>query len=179
MAVALVIALRLVVPLSILRWPIGGALVSMALDAVDVVLVDAFARILGEPGEFGPLYPQIDKWLDLWYLSLEAWVVRRWPEPLLRRTAWTLFAWRVIGVVLFELTAIRPLLLAFPNLFENVYLYVAIVRRYAPRYLPRSLGMVLLLLVILLIPKLIQEWILHWDQLHPWLWLRSILFGTG
>ena len=37
---AAVVALRLVVPLSILRWPLSAGLASAALDAADVVLVD-------------------------------------------------------------------------------------------------------------------------------------------
>jgi len=105
MAALIVIGLRLLVPLSILRWPLAGALASMLLDAVDVILVDAIASVLGQPGEFGPLYAQIDKWLDLWYLSLELVVTRRWREPLVRRAAAGLFTWRLIGVILFEITA--------------------------------------------------------------------------
>jgi hypothetical protein len=31
----------------------------------------------------------------------------------------------------------------------------------------------LIALVALLVPKLVQEWVLHWEQLHPWQWLRS------
>ena len=87
MAVLIVIALRLFVPLTILRWPLAGALASMVLDGADVILVDAFASLLGQPGEFGPVYAQIDKVLDLWYLSLELVVVRRWTETLVRRAA--------------------------------------------------------------------------------------------
>src|ERR1700675_4948769 len=119
MAVIIVIALRLVVPLSILRWPLAGGLLSMLLDAIDVILVDAIASVLGEPGEFGPFYAQIDKWLDLWYLSLELVVPRRWSETLIRRAAMGLFVWRLVGVILFEVTASHPLLFVFPNLFEN------------------------------------------------------------
>ena len=72
MAVAIVIALRLVLPLSILRWPLAGGLLAMLIDAADVVLVEALAPVLGESPEFGPAYAQIDKVLDLWYLSLGA-----------------------------------------------------------------------------------------------------------
>ena len=173
MAVLIVIALRLLVPLSILRWPLAGVLVSMVLDAVDVVLVDVIASVLGEPGEFGPFYAQIDKWLDLWYLSLELVVVRRWTEPLVRRAATVLFAWRLIGVILFEITGSHPLLFVFPNLFENLYLYVLIVRRFAPRLEPRTGPQLALVLVLLFIPKAVQEYILHWEELHPWQWLRD------
>ena len=173
MAALIVIGLRLLVPLSILRWPLAGALASMLLDAVDVILVDAIASVLGQPGEFGPLYAQIDKWLDLWYLSLELVVTRRWREPLVRRAAAGLFAWRLIGVILFEITASHPLLFTFPNLFENFYLYVLIVRRVAPRLEPRTRLQLAAVLAVLLIPKLVQEYVLHVEELHPWQWLRE------
>jgi hypothetical protein len=175
MAVIIVIALRLVVPLSILRWPLAGGLLSMVLDTIDVVLVDAIASVLGEPGEFGPFYAQIDKWLDLWYLSLELVVVRRWTEPLVRRAATALFAWRLIGVILFEITASHPLLFVFPNLFENLFLYVLIVRRFAPKLEPRTVPQLLLVLLVLFIPKAVQEYILHVEELHPWQWLRETI----
>ena len=178
MAAAIVIALRVVVPFSILRWPIGGALASMLLDAVDVVLVDALARAFGEPLEFGAFYSQIDKWLDTWYLGIEAFVAWRWPESMLRRVALALFAWRLVGVILFEATGTRELLLVFPNLFENFYLFVVIARRFAPRFLPRTWPQLGLVLVLLWIPKIVQEWVLHWEQLHPWQWLRETFFGV-
>jgi hypothetical protein len=30
-----------------------------------------------------------------------------------------------------------------------------------------------LVLVVLFIPKAIQEYVLHWEELHPWQWLRE------
>jgi hypothetical protein len=84
----------------------------------------------------------------------------------------------LLGVLLFEATAIRPLLVVFPNLFENFYLYVLITKRWAPRLVPRSLAQLLVVLVVLYIPKAIQEWVLHFEELHPWQWLRSTLFGV-
>ncbi len=173
MAPILVVAIRLLVPLSILRWPLGGALASMLVDMLDVVLVDTFARLLGEPPEFGPVYAELDKWLDLYYLTIEAYVASRWTEPLLRWTALALFAWRVVGVVAFSVTAIPETLFIFPNLFENLYLYVLIARRFAPRLIPRTAAQMLVLLLILYIPKAVQEWLLHWEEAHPWQWLRD------
>ena len=55
MAAFLVIAIRIVIPLTILRWPLAGGLIAVVVDAVDVALVDAFATLLGEPPEFGPM----------------------------------------------------------------------------------------------------------------------------
>ena len=173
MAIAIVIALRLALPLSILRWPLAGGVLALLLDAADVILVDFLARLLGEPGEFGPYYAQIDKWLDTYYLTLELIVTRRWADPMLRETAGLLYVWRLAGVIAFEVTGYRPLLLIFPNLFENFYLYVLVVTRWFPRLLPRSRTQVLLVLGILLVPKLIQEWVLHWEEMHPWQWFRN------
>lgn len=171
----IVIALRLILPLTILRWPLAGGILALVIDALDVVMVDAIAGALGQPPEFGPFYAQIDKWLDLYYLGLELVVVRRWPELRPRQAATILFAWRLVGVLLFEITAYRPLLLVFPNLFENVYLYVLVVRRWVPRLMPRTAAQTLLVCAILLVPKLVQEWVLHWEELHPWQWLRETL----
>lgn len=177
MAAFIVITLRVGLPLTILRWPLAGGLLAMLIDALDVVLVDAIAGVLGEPGEFGPLYAQIDKWLDIYYLTLELVVVRRWEEVLPRGAATILFVWRLAGVIAFEITADRQLLLVFPNLFENLYLYTLIVRRWFPALMPRTVIQVLAVLAALLVPKLIQEWVLHWEQLHPWQWLRDQVLG--
>jgi hypothetical protein len=172
MAVLIVVALRLGLPLTILRWPLAGGILSLVVDALDVVLVDALASAFGEPPEFGPFYAQIDKWLDTYYLALEVVVARRWTEVLPRRTAYALFGWRLLGVVLFEITAWRPLLVAFPNLFENFYLYILVARRWLPRLVPRTLLQTLVVCAVLLVPKLVQEWVLHWEELHPWQWFR-------
>ena len=145
----------------------------MALDAFDVVLVDAIAYTIGEPSEFGPFYAQTDKYFDTYYLSLEFIVVRRWPETLPRRVATGLFLWRLIGVAAFELTGQRSLLLVFPNLFENFFLYLLIVRRWVPALMPRTVPQVVAVVVVLLVPKLIQEWLLHVEQVHPWFWFRQ------
>jgi len=172
-AAMIVIALRLVLPLTILRWPLAGGILALVIDAFDVVLVDALAQLLGEPAEFGPAYAQIDKWLDTYYLGLEVIVVQRWPQPMLRSAATLLFVWRLAGVIAFEITGNRPLLVVFPNLFENFYLYVLIATRWFPRFLPRNTPQLLLVLAVLMIPKAVQEWVLHYEELHPWQWFRN------
>jgi hypothetical protein len=174
----IVVALRLVVPLSILRWPLAGGIAAMLIDALDVVLVDFFAGALGEPLGFGTVYPFLDKWLDTYYLTLELIVSRRWPEMVPRRAVAILYAWRLAGVVAFEVTGIRPLLLVFPNLFENVFLYVLVVRRWFPRLMPRTAAQAVLVSAILLVPKEIQEYVLHFAEIHPYQLLRQ-LFGLG
>ena len=39
MAAAIVIAIRVVLPLTILRWPIAGVLASLVVDALDVAIL--------------------------------------------------------------------------------------------------------------------------------------------
>ena len=90
-----------------------------------------------------------------------------------RRTAEVLFAWRLVGVILFEITLVRPLLLVFPNLFENYFLYILVARRWFPRFVPRTVRQSIIASFILLIPKELQEYVLHYAQLHPWQWLRE------
>src|SRR5829696_6633394 len=70
---AVVILLRLAVPLLILRWPLIGGILAMLLDGADVIIVDLFG-----PGGMGPFYHAIDKYLDLYYLGLEAFVSLGW-----------------------------------------------------------------------------------------------------
>lgn len=76
-------------------------------------------------------------------------------------------------MIAFSVTAVPETLFVFPNLFENLYLYVLIARRIAPRFIPRTAGQMAILLVILFIPKAAQEWLLHWEEAHPWQWLRD------
>jgi hypothetical protein len=172
---AIVIGLRLIVPITILRWPLNGAIVSAILDAVDVVLVDLIARFVRTPAGFGARYAQIDKWLDAHYLAVEAVESRRWPETLERRIALALVAHRLVGVAAFEVTGNRRLLIAFPNLFENFYWYVLVRRLLRPGRPLKGPGEAARVLTLLLIPKLAQEWILHVAELHPWQLIRSAI----
>lgn len=94
-----VVALRVVLPLLILRKPLLGAILAMLLDALDVVIVELFGA-----GGMGDHYNSIDKVLDLYYLGLEAWVALSWPQRIPRISAIALFLYRVTGVLIFELT---------------------------------------------------------------------------
>ena len=67
----IVIVLRLIVPVSIFRWPLAGGVASMVLDGLDVVLVDVLANLLGRGAGFGDTYQTMDKSLDIYYLSFE------------------------------------------------------------------------------------------------------------
>ena len=158
----LIVVLRLVLPLTILRWPLAGGILALAADALDIV----FASLVDLGGVTS--YHQLDKYLDTYYLGLEAIVAQRW-LALPRWTATLLFTYRLTGVVLFEVTNIRMFLFVFPALFENFFLFYAVLLQFFPDYdlTPRRLAM---WLAILLVPKMIQEYVLHYQQ-----WLDDVV----
>lgn len=166
----IIILLRLIVPLLILRKPLVGGIAAMLLDGLDVVLIELIPG-----GSFGDHYHTLDKILDTYYLTLELFVALRWKSPYARRPAVFLFAYRAIGVVLFELTERRIMLFIFPNLFENWWLYVLIVERFWPRLYPHSVKTVVVPLALLLIPKMVQEYILHFAEAQPWNFVKQKL----
>ena len=153
----IIVLIRLVVPLTIVRWPLLGGLLSLLADALDIVL----ATLLDLGGLWN--YHSLDKLLDTYYFAIEAIVAQRW-AALPRWTATGLFAFRLVGVVLFESTNSRLFLFFFPALFENFFLFYAALLRFFPRYVltPRRLA---LWLAILLVPKMIQEYVIHYERL--------------
>lgn len=157
MGLALVLAIRLSVPLTIPRWPLVGALLAIAADSIDIVIF----QVLGFPSFAS--YHQIDKALDAYYLAIETIVVQGWPA-LPRWTASILFVWRMAGVAVFEVTDARALLLLFPNLFEFFFLFYVASKRFAPSYRLTSLG-TSVWLTVLLVPKEAQEYMLHYARL--------------
>jgi len=166
----IIIALRLLVPLAIFRWPLWGGIAAMLLDGADVILIELIPG-----GSFGDHYHTLDKVLDSYYLSIELIVALRWGNPWAKWPAVALFAYRAVGVVLFELTERRIFLFIFPNLFENWWLYVVAVERFWPRVYPHSVKTVVLPLALLLIPKMVQEYVLHFAEAKPWQFIKRQL----
>jgi hypothetical protein len=160
----IVVLLRLAAGPTILRWPLFGGLLCMLLDALDVVFIEMIGL-----GGFSR-YAALDKGLDTYYLSFEVFVSFRW-QPIAKWTSVALFAYRALGVALFEATQTRALLLVFPNLFENFYLAYLLLLRFAPQWAltPPRLAW---LLIALLIPKLAQEYLLHFAEVQPWDWIK-------
>jgi hypothetical protein len=171
---AIVIALRIVIPLLILRYPLAGGIAAMVIDALDVVLISVMHL-----GGFGDHYAELDKALDSYYLTLELIVAFRWSSPYARIPTIVLFVYRMIGVVIFELTHARVTLFIFPNLFENWWLYVVFVARFLPALYPKSVKSVAIPLVILLIPKMGQEYLLHYQEAQPWDWTKEHILHSG
>ncbi len=158
MIVIAVIAVRLLVPLTILRWPLLGGLLAFTADIYDFVILNK----LGWPGFLNSdIYQPIDKGLDIYYLSFEAFVASRWQDAFAKKSALALFSWRLAGVIVFEITQVRKFLFFAPNLFEYFYLTFLGIKKFKPDFRLNKKSLIILILLVG-IPKLAHEFILHY-----------------
>jgi hypothetical protein len=150
--ILVIAAIRIAGSLPVLRWPLAGGLLAILVDLSDLLLRDLLD--LGGVGD----YQSLDKWLDQVYLATFLVVALRWPG-LPRRIAFALYAFRLAGFALFELTGERGLLLLFPNVFEFWFLVVAALS--PARVAAWTVGRLAACLVVLTALKEVQEWALH------------------
>lgn len=174
-ALAITAAVRLLVPLLIWKMRIVGMLLAVLADALDVFLLDSLGLAFNEDPYQGLHYQFFDKWLDMYYLSFGLVVSLSWKSALARNTSIFLFAFRLIGLVLFEVTGMRKLFFFFPNLFENFYLFYVIADKFFPRLVPKTILQLAFVLLVLYLPKLLQEWVLHYEQINTWFLIKDFL----
>ena len=149
-------AIRITGSLPVLRWPLAGGMLAVLVDLSDLLLRDALD--LGGVGD----YQSLDKWLDQVYLGAFLVVALRW-DGRTRSIAVGLYAYRLLGFILFELSGDRALLLAFPNVFEFWFLLVAAL---GPARVARwSAGRLAVALLALTALKEAQEWAIHGARL--------------
>ena len=170
---AVVLAVRLLVPLGIPRFPLPSILAALVMDAADQTIFQAVGAGSDIAG-----YQSYDKALDVYYLTIAyASVLRNWLDPVALSVGRFLFYWRLTGVVAFELTGARALLIVFPNTFEYFFIFYESVRLFwDPRRLSRLqvLGAAAAIWVVIKLP---QEYWIHIAQLdltdllseHAWL----------
>jgi hypothetical protein len=161
------------VPLSIPRFPLPGILASLILDAADQTIFQQFPNLdLSN-------YQGYDKALDIYYLAI-AYIstLRNWKNLFAFQVSRFLFYWRLVGVVLFELTQLRVLLLIFPNTFEYFFIFYEAYRlRWDPGKMSKKL-VVGAAVFIWLVIKLPQEYWIHIGQIDTTDWIKSSLFGV-
>jgi hypothetical protein len=156
-AAMIVLALRLLAPLLILRFPLVGVLISASIDVADYSFMGNIAE-----------YQLLDKLLDTYYLSLAALTVIRWKDGWAKKIALGAYAWRVLGIILILLLDQRWLLMAFPNFFEPLFVFYLLYTYLSKTSRLFTSGWVVATVVTtLLIPKLVQEYILHIYQPAP------------
>ena len=170
-----IILVRLLVPFTIFRWPLGGALLAIAADASDVMTFERFGY--GFFDYFGTnTYHNLDKFFDTYYLFFELLIARKWTSVLARRTAVSLFWLRFSGVILFEITRVRWLFVLTPNIFENFYIFWTVVLKWFKNF-KLTKTKLLLILIIVGVPKIVQEYLMHFKYVdQTWNFLRDTFF---
>jgi len=168
-----VVAARILVPLAIPRFPLPAMLAALVIDGVDQTIFQTFTH-LDLSG-----YQSYDKALDVYYLSI-AYVatLRNWVHLDAFGVSRFLYYYRLIGVVAFELTQVRALLLVFPNTFEYFFdAYEAVRVRWNPLRMSKRLVIGLAAFIWIFI-KLPQEWWIHVAQLDMTDTIKTRVFGV-
>jgi hypothetical protein len=154
-----VVALRFTVPLFIPRFPLPAVLACLVLDGIDQSIFQAF-------GFDPPGYQNYDKAMDLFYLSVAFLSsLQNWTRSAAVGISRFLFFYRMVGVMAFEVSGERALLLVFPNTFEYFFIAYEVVRlRWDPRRFGRRFW-ILTAAAIWIVVKLPQEYWIHVAQL--------------
>ena len=163
MEILVIGAIRVLGSLPVLRWAFVGGLIAVFIDLSDLLWMNLLD--LGGLGN----YQEFDKITDQVYQVTFLWVAWRWTGPA-RTIAIALFAYRLVGFIAFEATGERAILLAFPNVFEYWFLFVASLPHWRPafRFTRRATAGWLAFLTAL---KEFQEYALHWGK-----WLDDFTF---
>jgi len=170
----LVVGARVLVPLGVFRFPLPIMLAALVIDGLDQTIFQTFTH-LDLSG-----YQQYDKALDVYYLALAYLATfRNWVSRDGFDVSRFLFYYRLVGVVLFEQTQIRAILLIFPNTFEYFFdTYEAIRTRWDPRRLARNLLIGIAAFIWIFI-KLPQEWWIHVAELDATDLIKTRIFGVS
>ena len=102
---------RIIGSLPVLFFPFWGSILAILVDLSDLFLM-GFIKMGGVSN-----YQKLDKFLDLFYMSLFLIVSLRWNSRE-KFISIGLFAFRMLGVTLFFVFNIRIILVFFPNVFE-------------------------------------------------------------
>jgi hypothetical protein len=164
----LLILARLVVPISILRYPLVGGVLSLILDGVDW-------HLTGNPN---PSYQIADKILDFYYLTIEAYVCLSWKRSFSKKIALALYSWRLIGITMYTITANRLFLVFFPNIFENFFLFVLLVNGFLSEKIRIPRILLWIGIIGLSLQKIVQEYQMHMVGTFSWRLQEITLFNN-
>lgn len=147
--------LRLCLPLTILRWPLAGGVLAIIIDALD------WHFIPFKTESDYTYYQRWDKILDMYYLTLEAYVLSYFHQKTTRLIGYFLFFYRLFGVLLFEVTTLRYILLLFPNLFESYFLFLLFYKKISRKELYSTTSSLALLVPLIIVPRFFLEYSIH------------------
>lgn len=153
---------RILAGLLIFKWPLFGILLSALLDGYDW-------DFLHTAKDFNyDFYQTWDKTMDITYLTIAAFTIRRWKDTIARNIALFFYGARVTGVVLFFILQIKPLLFFFPNVFEHFFIWYLLFEKISKKSLPHSLFIISVILLFIVVPKLFHEYTMHVNNMQLW-----------
>ncbi len=155
-----ILIFRLLTPFLVIRWPFWGSLAIIFVDTFDFTALNYFNINTLNPES----YQSFDKAFDLYGLFFQLYTVRYLREVKAKKILKILFSWRLIGVVLFELTKMRQLLFFAPNIFEYFYLLIFGSKKFFPSFSLEENKNLYTLLIIATLPKITFEYILHFKE---------------
>ena len=169
-----VLLLRLGVQLLIPKFPLPAILASLVIDAADQTIFQNNTDLNLDN------YQGYDKALDVYYLTIAYLsTIRNWGDHFAFRTAQFLWYYRLVGVLLFEITGARALLIIFPNTFEYFFIAYEAVRLWWNPSRLNSRQVVLTAAAIWIFIKLPQEWWIHIAQLDFTDFMKEDVFGVS
>jgi hypothetical protein len=165
--VAIVVALKFLLPVLYVRHPFAAGWANFALDGVD-------GDILVPAGLDDPTYQLVDKLAD--YVAYVFILLWGWRTPIRREIAAT-FALRTVGQALFFATRDELVFFAFPNLLEPLFLvYVTIARlRGDDRVHAIYRRHLRAIWLCILVYKMADEWVTHVGNVDRSQMLRMLL----
>ena len=169
----IVLALRLLVPLAIPRFPLPAIVLAMIIDAADQTIFANYTSLNLD------WYQGYDKALDVYYLAI-AYIatLRNWTNLHAFGVGRFLWYYRLVGVALFEALQIRALLFIFPNTFEYFFDFIEGVRtRWNPRRLSKR-HVIYAAAFIWIFIKLPQEYWIHIAEMDVTNFIREDIFGV-
>ena len=151
----LVIGARFVLPLLIPIFPLPAILACLVVDAADQTIFQAM-------GYDPPGYQGYAKAMDVYYLAMAYLaILRNWASVPAYQVGRFLYFYRLVGVVAFELSQTRALLLIFPNTFEYFFIAYEAIRsrwRTVRWQLTWWIGVAAFIWIFIKLP---QEWWIH------------------
>ncbi len=165
MTLVLLSIVRLVVPLSILRFPLLGLCLSVLCDVYDWL-------ILGLNYSNKQAYNQYQRWdksMDLYMYGLVFAHSLSWKDKIARTISIITFSLRALGDIVLLLAGTQWILVLTPNVIETfsfIYLFYRWIAKQEILYRTWARATVLILAVT--IPKMIYEYLLHVLRHQPW-----------
>ncbi|MGC4107947.1 MAG: hypothetical protein QM753_16610 [Thermomicrobiales bacterium] len=170
----LVVALRVIVPLFIPRFPLPAIIICLVVDGFDKGILESYTNMNLD------FYQGYDKALDIYYQTIAFLsTMRNWSSAAAFAVGRFLFYYRLVGVVLFELLQARWMLFVFPNTFEYFFIFYEFVRL---RWNPQRWGLKFWGAAgafIWIVIKLPQEWWIHIAQLDATDFIRDEILVSG